>query len=143
MVRAGDGRSPPSDLSADELEQYKRVRSLLSCSSVRSLISWRTNLSRALYGEYPLPVVSATPESVDSLTSAMLADWHENVTAPQNTILAISGRRARHNVDPQAAPMAGGVATFKSVCNFPCRPAACRKREVFLVDRPGSVQTTL
>jgi len=40
-------------------------------------------LSRALYGEYPAAVVSATPESLDSLTPAMLADWHEKHYAPR------------------------------------------------------------
>ena len=43
------------------------------------------------HGNYPAAVVTSTPESLDALTPAMLADWHDKRYAPQNTILAISG----------------------------------------------------
>src|SRR6202171_2915604 len=77
---------------ADELAQYK-ARAKPALMQQRSQPNFLANqtLSRALYGEYPAAVVSATPESLDSLTSAMLADWHDKHYAPQNTILAISG----------------------------------------------------
>src|ERR1700730_6600342 len=76
---------------ADELAQYK-AQTKPALLQQRSQPNFLANqaLSRALYGEYPAAVVSATPESVDSLTSAMLADWHDKHYAPPNTILALS-----------------------------------------------------
>ena len=62
------------------------ARSPLSCSSARSRIFWRIQtLNRALYGTFPAAVVTSTPESLDALTPAMLADWHDSRYAPQNT----------------------------------------------------------
>jgi zinc protease len=100
-------------------------------------------LSRALYGEYPAAVVSATPESVDSLTSTMLADWHEKRYAPQNTILAISGDVHAATLIPKLRQWLAAWQRSKASVTFPAGPPPVAKGKVFLVDRPGSVQTTL
>jgi zinc protease len=77
---------------ADELAQYQsRAKSaLLQQRSTPGFLANQT-MSRALYGTYPAAVVSPTPESLDALTPALLAEWHAKHFAPQNTILAISG----------------------------------------------------
>jgi zinc protease len=64
----------------DELAQYKaRTKpALMQQRSQPGFLAGQT-LSKALYGDYPAAVVSSTPESVDSLTSAMLADWHDKI----------------------------------------------------------------
>jgi zinc protease len=129
---------------ADELVQYKaRAKpALLQQRSQPNFLANQT-LSRALYGDYPAAVVSATPESVDALTSAALADWHEKHYAPQNSILAISG-------DVHAAALIAKLHKWlaewqrsKASVSFPPGPPPAAKGKVFLVDRPGSVQTTL
>ena len=100
---------------ADELAQYQsRAKSaLLQQRSQPNFLANQT-MSRALYGTYPAAVVSATPESLDALTPAMLADWHDKRYAPQNTILAISGDVHADNADSETAPVAGGVEAFES-----------------------------
>src|SRR3984893_9146953 len=129
---------------ADELAQYK-ARTKPALLQQRSQPSFLANqaLNRALYGEYPAAVVSATPESVDSLTSAMLADWHDKHYAPQNTILAIAGHV---HVTPRIPNLRQWLAEWqrsKTSVAFPPGPPPAAKGKVFLVDRPGSVQTTL
>src|SRR6202171_1630861 len=114
---------------ADELAQYK-ARTKPALLQQRSQPSFLANqaLNRALYGEYPAAVVSATPESVDSLTSAMLADWHVTHTAP---------------LIPKLRQWLAEWQRSKTSVAFPPGPPPAAKGKVFLVDRPGSVQTTL
>jgi len=100
-------------------------------------------MSRALYGTYPAAVVSATPESLDSLTPAMLADWHDQHYAPQNTILAISGDVHADTLIPKLRQWLAKWPKSKATVRFSPGPPPAAKEKIFLIDRPGSVQTTL
>jgi zinc protease len=128
----------------DELAQYKaRAKpALLQQRSQPNFLANQT-MSRALYGSYPAAVVSATPESVDSLTAAMLADWHGKHYAPQNTILAISGDVNAATLVPKLRQWLAGWQRSKVPVKFPPGPPPATTGKVYLVDRPGSVQTTL
>lgn len=129
---------------ADELAQYQgRAKSaLLQQRSQPGFLANQT-MSRALYGTYPAAVVSATPESLDSLTPAMLADWHDKHYAPQNTILAISGDVHAETLVPKLRQWLAEWQRTKAGVKFPPGPPPASKEKIFLVDRPGSVQTTL
>jgi zinc protease len=129
---------------ADELAQYK-ARTKPALLQQRSQPNFLANqaLSRALYGEYPAAVVSATPESLDSLTPAMLTDWHAKHYAPQNTILAISGDVHASTLIPQLRKWLAEWQRSNASVSFPPGPPPASKGKVFLIDRPGSVQTTL
>jgi zinc protease len=100
-------------------------------------------MSRALYGTYPAAVVSATPESIDGLTPAMLAAWHDEHYAPQNTILAISGDVHAVTLIPKLRVWLAEWKKSNLRVTFPAGPAPAGKEKIFLIDRPGSVQTTL
>jgi zinc protease len=129
---------------ANELAQYQaRAKSaLLQQRSQPGFLSNQT-MSRALYGTYPAAVVSATPESLDSLTPAMLAQWHDKHFAPQNTILAISGDVHAETLIPKLRQWLAEWHRSKMPVKFPPGPPPASKERIFLVDRPGSVQTTL
>jgi zinc protease len=129
---------------ADELGQYQsRAKSaLLQQRSQPGFLANQT-MSRTLYGTYPAAVVSATPESLDSLTPAMLADWHDRHYAPQNTILAISGDVHSETLIPKLRQWLTEWKRSKAAVKFPMGPPPPSKEKIFLVDRPGSVQTTL
>jgi zinc protease len=129
---------------ADELEQYQaRAKSaLLQQRSQPSFLANQT-MSRTLYGTYPAAVVSATPESLDSLTPAMLTDWHDKHFSPQNTILAISGDVHADTLVPKLRKWLAEWRKSPVTVKFPAGPAPADKEKIFLIDRPGSVQTTL
>jgi zinc protease len=129
---------------ADELAQYQaRAKSaLLQQRSQPGFLANQT-MSRALYGTYPAGVVSATPESLDSLTPAMLAEWHDKHYAPQHTILAISGNVRAQTLVPKLREWLAEWQRSKMTVNFSAGPGPANKEKIFLVDRPGSVQTTL
>src|SRR5580704_4267569 len=129
---------------AEELAQYQaRAKSaLLQQRSQPGFLANQT-MSRALYGTYPAAVVSATPESLDSLTPAMLADWHGKHYAPQNTILAISGDVHAETLIPKLRQWLAEWQRSKVPVDFPPGPSPANKEKIYLIDRPGSVQTTL
>ena len=129
---------------ADELAQYQaRAKSALLQQRAQPGFLANQTMSRALYGTYPASVVSSTPESLDSLTPAMLADWHDKHYAPQNTILAISGDVRAETLIPKLRQWLAEWKRSKVTVNFPPSPPPASKEKIFLVDRPGSVQTTL
>jgi predicted Zn-dependent peptidase len=73
----------------------------------------------------------------------MLADWHEKHYAPQNTILAISGDVRAATLIPKLRQWLAEWQRSKASVSFPPGPPPATKGKVYLVDRPGSVQTTL
>jgi zinc protease len=129
---------------ADEVSQYQqRAKSALVQQRSQPGFLANQTMSRVLYGTYPASVVSATTESLDSLTSAMLADWHDKHYAPQNTILAISGDVRAETLIPKLRQWLAEWQRTKEVVKFPPGPPPAQKEKIFLIDRPGSVQTTL
>jgi zinc protease len=100
-------------------------------------------MNRALYGAYPAAVVSSTPESLDALTPELLANWHDTRYAPQNTTLAISGDVHAGALISMLWQSLGEWKRSKETVKFPPGPPPASQAKVFLVDRPGSVQTTL
>lgn len=129
---------------ADELAQYQsRAKSALLQQRSRPGFLANQTMSHALYGSYPAAVVSATPESIDALTPAMLADWHAKQYAPQDTILAISGDVHAQTLIPKLRKWLAEWKRTKTPVKFTPGPPPAAKQKIFLVDRPGSVQTTL
>ncbi len=129
---------------ASELAQYQaRAKPALIEQRTRPNFLANQALNRALYGAYPAAVVSATPESLDALTPAVLIDWHAKHYAPQNTVLAISGDVHAATLGPQLRRWLAAWPRSKMVVNFPPGPPAATQGKVYVVDRPGSVQTTL
>lgn len=129
---------------ADELTQY-RARAKPALLQQRSQPNFLANqtLNRALYGTYPAAVVTATPESLDALTPAMLADWHDTRYTPQNTTLAISGDVHADVLVHKLRKWLAEWKRSKETVKFQPGPGPATQAKVFLVDRPGSVQTTL
>jgi len=99
--------------------------------------------SKAVYGTHPASTISATPESIDGLTSEKLAKWHKQRYSPQNTILGVAG-----DVNPKefVAKLNTWLAKWPKNEFKPTQVPATsmvKERRVFVVDRANSVQTTL
>jgi len=128
----------------DELEKLKqRQRAQLRQQRAAANFLVNERFSRAVYGEHPAATVSATPESIDALTREALVGWHRERYRPQNAILGIAG-------DVRAADLIGKLEKWLAGWQrselaevWPRNPAAAGARKIFLVDRPGSVQTTM
>lgn len=127
-----------------ELKNYQQ-RSLVDLKRQRSspsfLASERFNL--AVYGKFPASVISASPAFLQSMTPAMLAEWHEKHYVPQNAILGIAG-----DVNPAQTInlLKKSLADWKRTtleAKLPPSAVAAIHKQVYLVNRPDSVQTNI
>ena len=126
-----------------ELAKYK-VRKLAGLEEERSDPDFlaRERFFQALYGAFPASVTSPTTASIQRADRKALSEFHRRMYIPNNAILGIAG-----DVDAGAAIAAAKkfFGDWKSgAIEKPQRPAVENPPpRVVLVDRPGSVQTSL
>lgn len=128
----------------DELDKYKK-RQLAELERERSqpFFLSREKFRQVLYRDFPASVSSATTDSVNRVTQEQLKAFHHRYYAPSNAILGVTGdvktdeiteliktRFGDWNDHAVDAPKLGELA-----------PPAPMK--IYLVDRPGSVQTNV
>ena len=101
----------------------------------------RERFNKALFGEHPASVVSMTNESIDSFTTEKLAEWHRERYAPQNAILAIMGDVIADDLLPKLKNWLGAWKKTGLKVEMPANPVPVAKKQIYLVNRPGSVQT--
>lgn len=130
---------PDSELA--KLKQRLKIQLVQQRQQPNFLATERFN--EAVYGHHPAATVAGTPESIDGLTSEKLVAWHRTRYAPQNTLLGIAGDvKARETI----AKLTGWSAKWpKSDFKVAATPSTSEVKSphVYVVDRPGSVQTTL
>lgn len=127
---------PASEL--DKLKQRQKVQLQQQRSSPFFLIAERFN--KAIYGDHPASVTSATPASIEAMTSEMLKKWHHARYVPQNAILGAAGDIRPDDLAKILGSLPPWESTdFKAAANPTTKAVVGRK--IYLVDRPGSVQT--
>jgi zinc protease len=129
---------------ADELNTYKQRRNV-ELKYLRGDAGFlaEEQFRRAVFGDHPAATRPATAESINLITPEMLAGWHKERYAPQNTILGIAGDiDADELISKVKQRLAGWQRTSISQEPIP-NPVQPSARKVYLVDRPGSVQTTI
>src|SRR5262249_52279603 len=133
-----------ANFPADELNRLKqRLKAQLRQQRANPNFLSNERFSRAVYGTHPAAVVAATNESIDTITSEMLAKWHDERFTPQNTILGITGDVKAAEIVPKLEKALGGWKKTDMKEVLPTNPKAIASKKVLLVDRPGSVQTTV
>jgi predicted Zn-dependent peptidase len=101
-------------------------------------------MARALFGQHPYAVTSLTQDSISRTTAGLLRSEYARRFRPDQAILVVVG-------DFDVAKMAESAAALLGVWAAPSTPPApaveapsqVPPHAVFIVDRPGSVQTTL
>jgi zinc protease len=146
---------PTLDLFADvvkhptfpqaEVDKYKtRILNQLQLQRSFPQFLAQEQFSRAIYGtSHPASLVSPPAESIKKLTSKDLSDFHSTYYRPNNAILAIVGDVTLKDILPKLEKAFGDwqkadVPAF----TVPQAPAP-GDAKIYLIDRPGSVQTVL
>lgn len=101
-------------------------------------------MARVLFGDHPYHVTAPTQESVEASTAADLRKVFTQRFRPDQALLVVVGdfdnarmlEMAKANFGAWKAPAEAPVAA-------PTRPSGTPDHAVFVVPRPGSVQTTL
>jgi zinc protease len=125
----------------DNLKQRLAVQLRQQRAAPGFLASERFN--RALFGHHPAAIVSATAESLESLTPAVLAKWHREHYVPQNAILGFAGNVRAGELIPKLEKWLADWDATSLKETLPANPVPTTERKVYLVDRPNSVQTTI
>ncbi len=129
---------------AEELNKLKqRLEAQLRQQRAAPGFLLRERFHRAVFGNHPAAVISATAQSVVALTPDILMKWYRESYAPQDAILAIAG-------DVRAPELTGKLEKWFERWpktdlkkSLPVNPIAVGARKGYIVDRPGSVQTSI
>ena len=97
----------------------------------------------ALYGEHPMAVEGPTAATLAQLNRAQLVKWHRERYAPQNAILMIAGDVDTHALMSRIKLLSFVWTRQAFEPHLTAIPAASTARHVVVINRPGSVQTTL
>lgn len=146
---------PTLDLFADvirnptfpqaEVDKYK-TRTLSQLQLQRSFPQFLAaeQFQKAIYGSsHPASLIAPPADSIKKLTTKDLTDFHATYYRPNNAILAIVGDVTMKEIMPKLEKafgdwQKGDVPTI----TIPQAPAQSESR-IYLIDRPGSVQTVL
>ena len=127
-----------------EVDKY-RTRTLAQLQFQRSSPQFlaQEQFSKAIYGEHPAALISPPAESIKKLTSKDLATFHSTYYRPNNAILAVVGDVTMKNLLPMIEKAFGDwQKTDVPAITIPQAPPQSAAK-IFLIDRPGSVQTVL
>ena len=99
--------------------------------------------NRIVFGEHPAGRVTTTDAMLDAITPESMAEFHRSRYVPDHAAIAFAGdislAEARKLVDAKLGAWKKSGAVKPTVSDPP--PAG--KPKVYLISRPGSVQTTL
>lgn len=101
--------------------------------------------NKAVFGNHPYAIVSPTEQTINSITRKDLSDFHKKTYLPNDTVIVVVGDFDSDKMKEQLATEFGSKAWAKgepSKANFAAAPAQ-HGRKIYLVDRPGSVQSSI
>lgn len=142
------------DLTADILlnpafapEEWDRLRTRTKAGLVQNRANpaflAAETFNRAVFGVHPAGRVAPSAANLDAITAAALAEFHKTRYVPDHAAIAFAGdislADARKLVEAKLAGWKKAGVAKGSVTD----PPAVGVPKVFLVARPGSVQTTL
>jgi predicted Zn-dependent peptidase len=127
-----------------EVDKYK-TRTLAQLQFQRSNPQFlaQEQFGKALYGNHPASLVAPPADSIKRLTPKDLSDFHSAYYRPNNAILAVVGDVTMKELMPKVEKVFGdwqkGDVPTIAIPPAPAQSAS----QIFLIDRPGSVQTVL
>jgi zinc protease len=128
----------------EEFDRYKaRTRTSLVQQRASSGFLASELFSRVMYGSAPSGRVAMTAEALDRATRDAIVAFHKTRYVPDHAVLAVAGdvsmAEARRVIDAQL----GGWAKAGTPAPKTSDPDPPKAGQVYFVDRPKSVQTTI
>jgi zinc protease len=129
---------------AEELARFKqRTRAQLMQQRANPTFLAIEMFSRAIYGSHPAARITPTVAALESVTPAMLADFHGTRYVPDHAAIAVAGdismAQARRLLEPRLAAWNKSGAAGPGVSD----PATLAGAKIYFIARPNSVQTNL
>ena len=128
-----------------EVDKFK-TRTLSQLALQRSIPQFLAieQFQKAIYGNnHPAALVAPPADSLKKLTSKDLAEFHSTYYRPNNALIAIVGDVTLKEIMPKLEKAFGDWQKADvPVATIPQAPAQSNAK-IYLIDRPGSVQTVL
>ena len=127
-----------------EVDKYK-ARTLSQLQFQRSIPQFLAQeaFNKAIYGTHPAALVIPPADSLKKLSSKDLAEFHSTYYRPNNAILAVVGDVTMKDLMPKVQKAFGDWQKQDvPAVTIPQAPEPGSSM-IYLVDRPGSVQTVL
>ena len=125
-----------------DLQKRNRTQNLMSERSQPSFLA-QEKFSEAVYGSSPYAHIGPTMESIQKMDVKTLADFRDTYLIPNNATLIVLGRLPAHDEVMKAVTDRFGSWPRKDAPAAPKVDAPAPKRQIVLVDRPGSVQADI
>jgi zinc protease len=129
---------------ADEWDRLRtRTRAGLQQQRAQPAFLANERFNRVVFGNHPAGRISATPATLDAITRDAMVDFHRTRFVPDHALIAFAGdislADAGKLVDGKLAGWKKAGVAKPTVVD----PPAIGAPKVYLIDRPGSVQTSL
>lgn len=98
---------------------------------------------KVVFGKHPYSVVSPTPAMIEKITQDDLKKFHKENYLPNDSILIVLGDFDNNKIEEQIKTTFGSWQKGERKAAELAAAAEHKNRRVYLVDRPGSVQTAL
>lgn len=128
-----------------EVDRYKsRTVAQLQFLRANPQFLAQEQFNRSIYGtNHPASIVAPPAESLKKLSTKDLAEFHARYYRPNNAILAIVGDVTMKEIMPKLEKAFGSWEKGDvPATTIPAAPAQ-GEAKIYLIDRPGSVQTVL
>jgi zinc protease len=100
-------------------------------------------VARVIFGQHPYAIVASTPESIEALSREHLVRQHRQLLVPNDAVLVVVGDVERERVLARVEELFGAWQPGDlEAPEFPDPPGR-DERVAYLVDRPGSAQTSI
>src|ERR1700683_3669967 len=125
-----------------DLEKRNRVQNLMSERSQPSFLA-QEKFAEAVYGSSPYAHIGPTMESIQKVDVKSLAGFRDAYLIPNNATLIVLGRLPAREEVMKAITDRFGSWQRKDAPASPKVDPPAPKRQIVLVDRPGSVQADI
>src|SRR5580700_3500597 len=125
-----------------DLEKRNRVQNLMSERSQPSFLA-QQKFAEAVYGSSPYAHIGPTMEAIQKVDVKTLASFRDTYLIPNNATLIVLGRLPAREEVMKAIADRFGSWQRKDAPASPKVDAPAPKRQIVLVDRPGSVQADI
>jgi zinc protease len=127
-----------------ELDKYKqRLLSQIQAQRGSAQFVAQEQFMRAVYGDFPAGTLVPPEGSIRALASADLVDYHARTFAPNIGMLLVAGEISMRELLPKLEKAFGNWPRKDVARTSFAAVSAPTAARVYVIDRPGSVQTSL
>lgn len=125
--------------------QLAKANSLQSLKVAEATPAFRADraMAQAVYGDHPYGHTQPTADSINSISVELMKAEHGKRFRPDRALLVITGRISEADAMKMADAAFGGWKAAGSALAEPVAAATTAKPVRLLLERPGSVQSTL